>query len=427
MRPAARAQAAIELVDKIETASRGDGAPADRIVSAYFRARRYAGSKDRRAVIDMVYGVLRERGALSWRLSESGLPETARLFVAARRAASGEGEALYNEWSAEDAHSPEPFTDEEKDRLSQLAALADASMPSWARRNLPEWLNAVLETRYGDDLDALMDGMAGRAATDIRINTLRADPDEAFKGLEARSPCQYSPMGIRLAERVNLASVPAYREGRVEVQDESSQLAAILCCAAAGEQIIDYCAGAGGKALAIAALMENKGQVYAFDTDWRRLGRLPERAQRAGVRNIQVVRELESLPDKADAVLLDVPCSASGTWRRNPDLRWRLTADRLGDFTKTQCDILAAGAKYVPPGGRLIYSVCSIVPAEGEGQIDAFLAANPDFQLRPYSENWPISDRPAPPTASTNPGCLLLLPHMHECDGFFIAVLERSQ
>ena len=427
MRPAARAKAAIELIEEIEMARRSDGAPADRIISSYFRARRYAGSKDRRAVTDMVYGILRERGELAWKLSEVGLQESPRSFVAARRAASGEGEGLYGEWLADDEHGPTPFTDEEREGFSRLAALPGTSMPGGARRNLPEWLNAVLESRYGDDLNALMEGMAGRAAADIRINTLRADPDEPFKGLEDATACSFSPMGIRLTERLNLSSIPAYREGRVEVQDESSQLAAILCCAAPGEQVIDYCAGAGGKTLALAALMDNKGQIYAFDTDWRRLGRLPERAQRAGARNIQIVRDLASLPEKVNAVLLDVPCSSSGTWRRNPDLRWRLTADRLSAFVDTQRALLQEGAKYIPIGGRLIYSVCSIVPSEGEEQIEAFLAANAGFRLLSYSEIWPISDRAAPETASTNPGCLLLLPHLHKCDGFFVAVLERAE
>lgn len=425
MRPAARAQAAIELIEEIDNASRSEGAPADRIVSSYFRARRYAGSKDRRAVTETVYGVLRDRGALSWRLGEAGLPENARGLVAARRVLGGESEALFDEWSQGEAHGPEAFTDEERDGLGRLAELSDAAAPAWARHNLPEWLNGVFDARYGGELDAVMDGMAGRAATDIRVNTLKASPKT--DGLEGAAPCAFSPMGLRLSERVNLSQIPAYREGLIEVQDESSQIAAILCGVQPGEQIIDYCAGAGGKALALAALMENQGQIYAYDSDWRRLGRLPERGQRAGARNIQVVKELSGLPAKADAVLLDVPCSASGTWRRNPDLRWRLTQERLENFTRVQRDLLKAGAERVRPGGRLIYSVCSIVPAEGEEQIDHFLASHEDFKLRAYADNWPFDDHPVPETASNNPGCLLLLPHRHGCDGFFVAVLERSQ
>lgn len=423
MRPAARAQAAIELIEEIDTASRAEGAPADRIVGAYFRARRYAGSKDRRAVTDMVYGVLRSRGALAWRLNESGLPQNPRDLVGAHLVLT-DATAL-DEWSPEDAHGPAALSDEERAGFERLAQLSEPAMPGSARHNIPEWLNEVLEARYGAELDAVMDGMAGRAATDIRVNVLKASPKS--DGLEGAEPCPYSPMGLRLSERVNLSQVPAYRDGLIEVQDESSQIAAILCGAEPGEQVIDYCAGAGGKALALAALMENKGQIYAFDLDWRRLGRLPERAQKAGARNIQIVRELGALPEKADAVLLDVPCSASGTWRRNPDLRWRLTSERLENFEKVQRELLEEGAKHVRPGGRLIYSVCSILPGEGEAQIEAFLGANADFHLRPYTDVWPFEDRSAPETASVNPGCLLLLPHRHGCDGFFVAVLERAE
>ncbi len=437
MRPAARIQAAIELLTEIETATAEAGLPADRLAAAYFRARRYIGSKDRRAVSDFVYGVLRARGSLVWRLESAGTETSARMLVASfvatfpalatKGGAKSDSSGLAAEWGTGEQYEPEALSEDERAGLARAVGLSDGEMPAWARANLPEWLYSTLEQRFGKGLSATLTGFEGRAPTDLRVNTLKSDVEEVSGQLDGTKPCKYSPFGLRVDTRLNLSAIPAYRDGAFEIQDESSQLAAALCGAVAGEQVIDFCAGSGGKSLALAAMMENHGQIYAHDTDMRRLGRLPARAQKAGARNIQIIKRLSDLPKTANAVLLDVPCSASGTWRRNPDLRWRMTPERLEALCKNQQEILEAGAGLVRPGGRLIYAACSILAEESEEQIDWFMAGRSDFILRSYRAKWPFSGLEVPDTASPNLERLLLLPHLHETDGFFIAVMERGE
>lgn len=429
MRPAARLEAAIELLTEIETATAEAGLPADRLAAAYFRARRFIGSKDRRAVSDLVYGVLRARGSLVWRLEAAELEVSGRLLVACFLGVESKdgADGLVAQWGTGEQYEPGALSEDERAGITRALGLSGTEMPAWARANLPEWLYEALEQRFAGKLGAVLEGFEGRAPTDLRINTLKGDVEEVSRQIEGVRPCKYSPFGLRIDTRLNLSAIPAYRTGMIEIQDESSQLAAALCGAVSGEQVIDFCAGSGGKSLALAAMMENQGQIYAHDTDVRRLGRLPARAQKAGARNIQTTKRLQDLPKTANAVLLDVPCSASGTWRRNPDLRWRITPERLEDLCKNQQEILAAGAGLVRPGGRLIYAACSILPAETEDQIERFMAARSDFILRTYRANWPFSGLEIPDTASANLEHLLLLPHLHETDGFFVAVMERAK
>lgn len=429
MRPAARLQAAIDLLTEIETARDEAGLPADRLSAAYFRARRYIGSKDRRAVSDTVYGVLRARGELVWRLEGADLPINPRMLVASFLGINSKGgmAGLTAAWGSGEQYEPDALSEAEQAGLTQALALGDEDMPAWARCNIPGWLYGGLKERFGEGLDAVLEGFEGRAPTDIRVNTLKGQIEDVTGALEGARPCSFSPFGLRIDTRLNLSAIPEYRDGLFEIQDESSQLAAALCGAVAGEQVIDFCAGSGGKALALAAMMENQGQIYAHDTDARRLGRLPARAQKAGARNIQTTKHLKDLPKTAHAVLLDVPCSASGTWRRNPDLRWRLTPERLEALCENQQKILDQGAGLVRPGGRLIYAACSILPAETEDQIDRFMASRTDYILRSYRAAWPFSGVEIPDTASANLERLLLLPHLHETDGFFVAVMERGE
>ena len=461
MRPGARVAAAIDILSEIESGL----APADRAFAGYFRSRRYAGSKDRNAVSDLVYGVLRRRGELEWRLSQAGTPAAteagnrARRLVMAGLAAEGRAAPeIAGLFDGKD-HAPGVLDGGERDLLAVLDRRPDGALPDWASGNYPQWLDGALRARFGADLLAEMTAFNGRAPLDLRVNALKAErPDVisrlALDGIEA-VPCPYSPVGVRLPEAARVTSHPAFRDGAIEVQDEGSQIVALLAGAEPGMHVIDLCAGAGGKALAMAAAMNNRGQIFACDISRRTLDRLAVRRKRAGVRNIQThllpddaaVAALAAAHGLADRVLLDVPCSGSGAWRRNPDAKWRLTPDILDAHVARQRRLLEEGASLVRPGGRLIYATCSILPAENEEQIEAFLAAHGEFALRPPGEIWPAalsgdcpaSDSPVGggsagehPSDDWPPGdgpaqaeTLILTPHRTNTDGFFVAILER--
>ncbi len=419
MRPGARVQAAIDLVAAIEQAQVDGRDAADALIQHYFRTRRYAGSKDRRAVIEMVYGVLRDRGMLTWRLGGDGAA-TARLKVFASL------DQPLDQTVFDGEHAPEAPTSEEVQALGQSQNQNVDSAPDWARFNVSEWLIAKLEGRFGDRLEAEMAGLSGRAPLDLRVNLLRGSVEEAQAAYPDALPATWAAQGLRFDQPRPLQNDPAYQNGLVEIQDEGSQIAALLCGAKPGMQVLDLCAGAGGKSLALAAQMENSGQIYAYDIDHKRLSSLRSRAKRADARNIQSFKTLEGLSEKFDRVVLDVPCSGSGTWRRSPDLRWRLMPDRLKDLTETQAALLRQGAGFVKSGGQLIYIVCSILRDEAEDQVDTFLSDHAEFSLKPYVSNWPEAG-PVPPTLAQSDEMLLMTPASHGTDGFFVAVLERAE
>ena len=446
MRPGARVAAAIDILNQIESGT----APADRAFAGYFRSRRYAGSKDRSAVSDLVYGVLRRRGELEWRLSQAGPAAAdeaagrARRLVMAGLAAEGHGAPEIAGLFDGTDHSPGVLDGGERDLLAVLGRRPDGAAPDWVSGNYPEWLDGALRARFGADLPAEMAAFNDRAPLDLRVNTLKAErPDVisrlALDGIEA-VPCPYSPVGVRLPDAARVTSQAIFRDGAVEVQDEGSQIVALLAGAEPGMRVIDLCAGAGGKALAMAAAMNNRGQIFACDISRRTLDRLSVRRKRAGVRNLQThllpneagVAALAAAHGLADRVLLDVPCSGSGAWRRSPDAKWRLTPDILEAHTARQGRLLEDGASLVRPGGRLIYATCSILPAENEDRIEAFLAAHGEFLLRPAGEIWPAAlsggfpanDWPAGDGAA-QAETLVLTPHRTNTDGFFVAILER--
>ncbi|MXO73748.1 RsmB/NOP family class I SAM-dependent RNA methyltransferase [Altererythrobacter aerius] len=392
MTPAARVQAAIELLDAVIAAARDRGAPADRLISDYFRQRRYAGSKDRRAVRELVYDAVRLCGPVP----PSG--RAAMLAVAERDPAV---RGLFDG----SVHGPAPVGDGEGPAPVGLA---------------PEWLVAELARSdiEGAEATALLD----RAPLDLRVNTLKAD--RATISLPAEPQPTAAPQGLRLPPGTAVEQWHAYREGLVEVQDTGSQLACLAVGARPGETVIDLCAGAGGKTLALAAAMENRGVLLACDTDRGRLSRLPPRAARAGAgiiesRLIDPGREPEMLTDfagAADAVLVDAPCSGTGTWRRNPEARWRLTPAQLAAYADTQARLLGIAAPLVKPGGRLIFVTCSVLDAEGAGQVDRFLAEN---------AGW-TSDRLDLPLGKPRGKGWRLSPFHDGTDGFFIARLSRA-
>ena len=309
-------------------------------------------------------------------------------------------------------------------------------LPPWISGNYPEWLHMTLQRRFGKDLTLEMAALQKRAPVDLRINHLKSNLAEVTATLAADeipvSRGRYIPTALRLEDRRVMTTHTLYRDGAIEIQDESSQLVALLCTAKPGHQVIDYCAGAGGISLALASAMENKGQILAFDISPRRLRPLRDRLHRAGVRNIRVhalgdpaARSLlNERAGKADRVLLDVPCSGSGAWRRNPESKWRLTAEQRGEFTRIQSEILDQAAALVAPGGLLIYATCSILTEENEDRIRAFLVRHNDFELLPVSEVWANVIGSPCPTAEP---CMQLTPARNSTDGFFVAVLVRKK
>lgn len=386
MTPAARAQAAIELLDQIIVAARTEGAAADTLIARYFKTRRYAGSKDRRAVRDLVYRAIRRSGEV---------PASGRAALLGVAEDSPELKEAFDG----SPHGPAPIETGEE-------AAAEAAAPAWL---LPRF-DPLLD-------DAEISALLDRAPLDVRVNRLRATRDAL--DIPGAEPTPLSPIGLRLPEGTQVEASEAWAAGQIEVQDEGSQLVSIACGAAPGMTVVDLCAGAGGKSLALAAEMDNSGRIIACDTDRGRLSRLPERAARSGIaiaetRLLDPRREAEALADlqgTADLVLIDAPCSGTGTWRRNPEARWRLTPDRLERLTFLQARLLDLGAALVRPGGALVYVTCSLLAEEGQGQADAFARRRSSF----VSELPPISwGRPAGPGR-------LLTPAHDRTDGFFVA------
>ncbi|GAB2178303.1 RsmB/NOP family class I SAM-dependent RNA methyltransferase [Dongia sp. agr-C8] len=442
MTPGARLQAAIELLQAIHKGS----APADRATAAYFRTRRYIGGADRRAVLDHVYAILRRRAALGWKLDRARgdvkLPEIERARMIARM-------AVMEGWSADkiagafDGGQYRPPTlDQTEKRIAKALegqSLEDPKAPLWVRYEFPEWCEERLKRAFGTRLETEMAAALQPAATDIRVNTLRGTRSVGARALrdadiEAK-PTPLSPWGLRVEGRPPLATLEAFTSGLIEIQDEGSQLVAMMVDPRPGERIVDFCAGAGGKTLALAAMMENKGKLVAMDVLKGRIERSATRIRRAGINNVER-RDLSSERDPwvkrhaggYDRVLIDAPCSGAGTWRRNPDAKWRLKPSDLEELVDLQKRILDSAARLVKPGGRLVYATCSLFQEENADQVEAFLEANPDFTLVPAPKVWAEAtkhlglDTPYPGDGDM----LVLTPGQHGTDGFFVAVMERK-
>ena len=386
MTPAARLQAAIEILDQVIASVRDNGPPADAIVTRYFKTRRYAGSKDRRAVRELTFRAIRRSGErpTSGRAAMLGLakddPGLAELFDGS-------------------AHGPSP-----------PVAGEDAAEAS----RIPAWLPSHLSPLVTADewLDAL-----GRAPLDLRVNIARTTREAMMESFPNAEPTSHSPWGLRLAPDTRVDTHPAFLDGLVEVQDEGSQLIALACRAADGLRVLDLCAGAGGKSLAIAAAAPG-AEIIASDANRDRLGQLPPRAQRAGAnitpRLLDGRREVAQLADlrgECDIVLVDAPCSGSGTWRRNPEGRWRLTPERLDQLVGLQARLLDIAESLVRPGGALVYATCSIIREEGADQARNFLGRH---------SSWMVQDVPFAGGRADGPGRLLTPAH-DATDGFFVA------
>jgi 16S rRNA (cytosine967-C5)-methyltransferase len=436
MRPGARLQAAIEVLEDVEARKR----PAADALKDWMLSHRFAGSKDRADIGDTVFGAMRWRNSSACRFGA----DTPRAWVlGAQRFGFGvDAGALVASFS--DPHAPSALSDEERAVLAgETAASRLTDAPAYVRGDYPEWLDASLARAFGDARAEEGVHLAAPAPLDLRANSLKTTRDKLVAAL-AESPrlggpppvTPYSPDGVRVpwtqGRAFPWATEQSFLKGWFEVQDEGSQIAALLAGVTPGMQAADVCAGGGGKTLALSALMQNKGQLYAFDVDGRRLAPMHERIDRAGVRNVQVrapARTRDVLADlhgKMDVVFVDAPCTGSGTWRRAPDSKWRLGPGALAKRIEEQQQALDMAAPLVKPGGRLIYVTCSVLPEENGDAVDAFLARTEGFAptplVAPNAEIGTLIDRCKLDDAGTR---IQLSPRRAGCDGFFVAALSR--
>ena len=399
---------------------------------------RYAGARDRAWVSGLVLDALRKRQSIAWAM---GASDARALAIGALRYA-WDWDVRRIEEAFRDEHAPSALQGAEREALLMAP---DPSAPAYVRGDFPEWMTPHLERAFGPEAVIEAQDMARRAPVDLRVNTLKADAERAGRALESvrarpipelrdafRIP---APEAIDRGESVE--AIPAYSKGWVEVQDMGSQIAAAVSGARPGEQVLDYCAGGGGKTLAMAAMMENRGQIFAHDNDGRRLSALIPRMERAGARNVQLrhPRENASLDDLAsamDLVMIDAPCTGVGTWRRKPDAKWRVSPGALEKRIADQAMILREASVCVRPGGRLVYVTCSFLMEENEDQIFRFLAETSGFRMGDAAEAAVSSGRLTDAGARlvrrrrTSDGAIRLSPRSSGCDGFFIALLERA-
>jgi 16S rRNA (cytosine967-C5)-methyltransferase len=431
MKPAGRIAAAIEVLEAVMTRHR----PVSDALSDWGRSHRFAGSGDRSVIGNLVYDAVRARRSIAARMGE----DTPRaLALGAACSSLGLSHTALNEICNGERHAPAPLTDSER---AGVAADVPGDAPVAVKADVPDWLVEPLVAVFGEDgLAAEGRALAERAPLDMRVNALKAEREKVHTALAKTDcvPTPFSPFGLRIApvpggkRHPNVEAEGAHGKGWFEIQDEGSQIAALLAGAGPREQVLDLCAGAGGKTLALGAMMQNTGQIFAYDRDKHQLRPLFDRARRAGLRNVQVLdagdeEALTELGPRFDLVLVDAPCSGSGTWRRRPDAKWRLKPESLEVRKSEQRAVLRRGAELVRPGGRLVYVTCSVLPEENGEQIQAFLGDHRDFALKPYADAWQAhigGDVPASADGATD--TLLLTPAKHGTDGFFVAIMERA-
>jgi 16S rRNA (cytosine967-C5)-methyltransferase len=442
MIPAARISAAIEVLADIVDRRR----PAADALKDWGLSHRFAGSGDRAAIAGLVYDALRRRASASWIMGS----ETPRAIVLGMLRLERKLDVPAIERLCDGSRlAPEPLGEAERMVLSE-GSLANA--PPHVRGDYPEWLDAHLAAAFGEQRAAEGEALASRAPLDLRANKLKVDRDKAITALAHLSPepTPWSPDGLRIvlgadARSPAVHAEPAFLKGWVEVQDEGSQLAALFAAAQPGERVVDLCAGAGGKTLALAAAMENRGQIFATDLDKRRLAPLHARVERAGARNIQVrtptgpARKagetsdaqdatLAGLEGTADLVLVDAPCTGTGAWRRNPDAKWRMRPTALERRIIEQTEVLDRAAALVRPGGRIAYLTCSVLDAENEAQVRSFLARHLNFEVAAAAElaaTLGERGREFVTAARVSPEGLLMTPRRTGTDGFFVALIRR--
>lgn len=434
MTPAARISAAISLLDTVLVAKR----PLSLALKDWGVANRYAGSGDRNAIANLVHDSLRVKASASYLMGVPAETESPRAVILGmlRRMRGMDVAAIEKLFSGE-RFAPAPLDDAER---AALEANSLEGAPASVQGDYPDWLDASFERAFGETRVAELSGMAARAPLDLRVNALKIIRIKAEEALSHLDPAitPLSPYGLRIVANAegrvpHVQSEPAFLKGAVEVQDEGSQLVALLAGAKPGEQVLDLCAGGGGKTLALGAEMNNKGQIFATDSDQRRLAPIHDRLTRAGVRNVQVrtpkkgVMDLDDLQGKMDLVLVDAPCTGTGTWRRHPDAKWRMRENALELRTGEQREVLDHAARYVKKGGRLAYITCSLLDEENGAQIAAFLECHSDFKLVEPGENARARGLEA---IAAHVDCrktgLVLSPHRTNTDGFFFSLLVRS-
>ncbi|MDX7951940.1 RsmB/NOP family class I SAM-dependent RNA methyltransferase [Lichenihabitans sp. Uapishka_5] len=429
MNPSARLAAAIEVLGVTEEQRR----PVAEVLRDWGRTHRFAGSKDRAAIADLAYDAMRVRASSAWVMGDDS--PRGVMLGALRRVRGLDAEAIAGLCQGQD-HAPAALTAGERARLE--ADSLDGA-PAHVLGDYPEWLAPSLDAAFGDEAGHEGAALSRRAPVDLRVNGLKGDRAKALRALAHLDPVEtpHSPVGIRLARGANdrtpaMVAEPAYAKGLVEVQDEGSQIAALLGEAMPGQQVLDLCAGGGGKTLALAAQMGNKGQIYAADSDGRRLAPIYDRLARADVRNAQVraprgeADVLGDLAGRCDLVLVDAPCTGTGTWRRNPDAKWRLRPGALEQRIKAQDEVLDQAVRFLKPGGRLLFVTCSFLKEENEDRVAALLGRQPE--LLPIDAAV-LATRAGLPAlaehASRHGPGLRLSPLRTGTDGFYIASLLR--
>ncbi|MDB5618374.1 RsmB/NOP family class I SAM-dependent RNA methyltransferase [Tardiphaga sp.] len=433
MTPAAKLSAAIELIEAIDT----QRVPAAKALKEWGTAHRYAGSGDRAGISGLVWDVLRRRASSAW-IMDSDTPRARVLgMLKAERKMDVEAIAALCDGGR---FSPEPLSDAEHAALSSRTA-DDA--PAHIAGDYPEWLDCYLAKVFGDDRVAEATAMASRAPLDLRVNTLKAKRDKVLGSIRhlGATETPWSPLGLRIdlgadARNPGIHAEEDFIKGAIEVQDEGSQLAALLSGAKPGEQVIDLCAGAGGKTLALAAMMQGKGRLIATDSDKRQLAPIHERLSRAGVHNCDIRTPkgpddtLNDIYASADLVVIDAPCTGTGTWRRNPDAKWRMRPGALEVRVKDQIEVLERAVPLVKAGGRIAYITCSVLPQENNEQIRAFVSRHPDFSVVPVEQVtsvlWDKAEAFAAATYQSPEG-LLMTPRRTGTDGFFVSVMVRNK
>jgi 16S rRNA (cytosine967-C5)-methyltransferase len=395
-------------------------APADTTLSRYFKDHPRLGARERGAVAEGIYALLRNKSFFTDFAEAGSSPTMRRLTIMGLAEAMG-------------VDSLGGLTEDETAFLNRINEIDRTLMPVQMRSNLPKWLFDKFVAQYGqDETLKLAHALNQPAPLDLRVNSIKTTRDEAINRLLeapiAAEPTPYAPLGLRILKKPSLQNLPLFKEGAIEVQDEGSQILAQIVGAKRGEMVVDFCAGAGGKTLALGALMRNTGRLYAFDVSEKRLAKLKPRMARSGLSNVHPVQiaherdaKVKRLAGKIDRVLVDAPCSGMGTLRRNPDVKWRQKEDAIAEMHDKQVGILDGAARLLKGGGRLVYATCSLLEEENQRVVENFLATHPEFDLVPMSQV--LAEQKIPLDMDDY---LVLLPHVHQTDGFFAAVLERK-
>jgi 16S rRNA (cytosine967-C5)-methyltransferase len=394
-------------------------APADVTLSRYFKDHPRLGSRERGAIAEGIYAVLRNKSFFT-DFAGSGNATMRRLTILGLAEAVG-------------FDSLGGLTEDETTFLTRINEIDRKLLPPLMRANLPQWLYEKFVAQYGEaETLELAAALNQPAPLDLRVNTIKAERDDVIAKLAeapiAAEPMPYAPLGLRVLKKPSLQNLPLFKDGAIEVQDEGSQVLSQIVGARRGEMVVDFCAGAGGKTLALGALMRNTGRLYAFDVSEKRLAKLKPRMARSGLSNVHPVQiaherdaKVKRLAGKIDRVLVDAPCSGLGTLRRNPDVKWRQKPEAIGEMQEKQASIMDGAARLLKGGGRLVYATCSLLNEENEFIVEQFLASHPDFDLVPMSKV--LAEQRIPLEMGDY---LKLLPHKHQTDGFFAAVLERK-